>query len=204
MNNLRLPLRILLLLVIFVLVVFGVWFLLSKLQKPGIKVDVSRDSVVKEIQSLNRLETASFSIEKIIEAGTDGNVFQEFLYGDRVLLIAHGKVIAGFDLSKLDTSTVKAEGSTLSLTLPAPQILSSTLDNEKTKVFDRKLGLLNKGDKDLESEARAAAEASITQGACEAGILDEATTSVREQLTKTFILLGFSTVEITIPEGGCP
>jgi len=119
--------------------------------KPSTKIDLSRDSVVKEIQKLGSLETASFSIEKIVEAGKQGNPFQDLLYGDRILLIAHGKVVAGVDLYTVGDQDIKIQGKEITINLPAPRILSSTLDNSKTRVYDRTKGYLSRGDKDLET-----------------------------------------------------
>lgn len=169
---------------------------------PGISIDTSRTSVVKEIQELNRLETASFTIEKIIEGGQQGNIFQNLLFGDRILLIAHGKVIAGVDMSNITEEDVNFSGQTLEINLPAPEIFSSTLDNEKTSVYDRQQGLLG-GNDDLESEARRAAESSIRDAACEAGILDEARENATRDVTQLFEFAGFSDVKVTIPEGSC-
>src|SRR5438128_2015826 len=69
-------------------------------------------TVIKELRSLSRLETASFTIEKVIDAGTNGNQFQQILFGDRILLIAHGDVVAGFDLSTLTQKDISVEGQT--------------------------------------------------------------------------------------------
>ena len=44
-------------------------------KSPGTKIDLSRASVIKEINSLGNLETASYTIDKIVEAGKSGNVF---------------------------------------------------------------------------------------------------------------------------------
>lgn len=172
--------------------------------KPGITIDTSSTAVIKELRSLNRLETASFTIEKIIEAGTTPeNVFQDILYSDRILLIAHGEVIAGIDLSKIQDGDVQINGSSLTLRLPAPQILSTTLSNEKTRVYDRDTGFLSRGDKDLETEARKAAEQSIKTAACEGKILEEASNNAKGQLTTLFKTLGYTTVTIDIPSGSC-
>lgn len=160
-------------------------------------------AVVTEMQKLNRLETASFTIEKIIDAGTKGNVFSDILFGDRILLIAHGEVVAGFDFSKLTEKDIKVSGTSLEMTLPPPQIISSKLDNELTKVYDRKAGLLTHGDKDLESEARKMAEVTIIEAACRSKILDTATTNGKKQLTTLFKALGFQSIKITIPNGTC-
>ncbi len=171
--------------------------------KPTTKVDTSQTAVVRQIQGLNRLETASYTIDKIIEAGTDGTVFQDLLYGDRILLVAHGTVVAGTDLSRISTDAVQASGETLSVTLPSTEIFSVTLDEQQTKVFDRQMGLLSKGDKDLESQARAAATDSIRQAACNDGILLRAADEAKHRLEQMYKLAGFAEVTVTVAAGSC-
>lgn len=184
--------------------------------KPGLTIN-SSGSVVKEMRQLNRLETAQFTMEKIIDAGYQGNFFQNILYGDRILLVAHGEVTAGFDLSQLDEDDVKIKVAAreapddtssqtiywLTITLPPPQIFHSILDNEKTRVYDRRTGFLAKPDKDLESTARAQAESALRSEACEAGILKEASDNAQSQLGHIFQAAGFGEVRIIIPEGEC-
>lgn len=168
------------------------------------KINTSRAAVIKEIQSLNRLETASYTIEKIIDAGTtDSNALSNFFFGDKILLIAHGKVIAGFDLSKIDEKDITINGQDLKIKLPPPQVLVATLDNSQTRVYDRQKGILNQGETNLESEARKAAEASIREAACQGGILQQASDNGRKQLSALFYALGFTTVNIEIPSASC-
>jgi hypothetical protein len=166
-------------------------------------VNLSSQTVIKQMESLNRIETSQFTIEKVIDVGTSGNKFSQLLYGDRILLIAHGEVIGGFDLSKVKEENIQVDGSTLKMTLPAPEILVTKLDSEQTRVYDRDQGLLTKGDRDLESEARQEAEAVIRDAACKGGILQEASKNARSQMTTQFKSLGFTTVVIEIPEGNC-
>lgn len=191
---------------IFIFFVLILWFaIIAKFSSPfGITVNTSRASVIKQMRSLSRLETASFTIEKVIDAGTTGgNVFQQFLFGDKILLVAHGQVIAGFDLSQMSDRDIKVSGKTLRFTLPPPQIFVATLDNTQTKVYDRKRGLLADSNTDLESKARSAAETSIKEAACKGDILSQASENARKQLTSLFTSLGFETVTITIPTGTC-
>jgi hypothetical protein len=168
-------------------------------------VDTSRTAVIREIKSLNRLETAQFTIDKVIEAGTDKNdsTFSQILYGDRLLLIAHGTIIGGVDLSKLTENDVQISGQTVTMNLPAPEILVSTIDNAQTKVFDRKLGFLTKGDKNLEAEARQKALSTIEQAACDGAILEQAGDSAKKQLTILLGGLGFTSVTVNVPAGSC-
>ncbi len=168
-----------------------------------VNIDTSRTAVVKQMRSLARLETAVFTIEKVIDGGTTGgNIFQRLLFGDKILLVAHGQVIAGFDLSQISEKDITIEGKNVTVKLPAPTILVSTLDNSQTKVYDRQKGLLNDDDT-LESQVRQAAEISIRDAACDAGILQQASDNGRKQLTALFTSLGFETITFEIPQGTC-
>ncbi|HRN69889.1 MAG TPA: DUF4230 domain-containing protein [Candidatus Woesebacteria bacterium] len=188
--------------IIIILICIGLILNRHLFERPN-KINVNGANVVLEMQKLGNLETASYSIEKIVEAGQNGNVFQDLLFGDRILLIAHGKVIAGVNVSYITENNITITEDSLTITLPPPQILMSTLDNSKTRVYDRTKGYLTPGNTNLESEARLAAEQSILQGACEAGILQEARENAVEQITKLFELSGFTTVTVHIPEGTC-
>lgn len=168
------------------------------------QINTNRAAVIKQIQNLQRLETASFTIEKIIDAGTSGeNVFQRLLFGDKILLIAHGQAIAGFDLSLISEKDVQVNGKNLKITLPKPQLLTVSLDNTQTRVYDRQRGLLSADGKDLETQARIAAEKSIRDAACQGNILQQAADDARKQLTASFYSLGFETVTIEIPSATC-
>jgi len=155
------------------------------------------------MKALQRMETASFAIEKIVDAGTNGNIIQEFLYGDKVLLIAHGQIVAGFDFATISEKDIQIQGKKISISLPAPIILSTRLDNQQTKVYDRTRGLLAPKNSDLEARARQAAETSIKAAACEGGILSQASENGRKQMMLFFKTLGFTEVEISIPQGSC-
>ena len=166
--------------------------------------NTNRAAVIKQIQSLSRLETASFTIEKIIDEGSTGdNVFQRLLFGDKILLIAHGQAIAGFDLSQVSEKDIQVDGKNLRILLPKPQLLTVVLDNTQTRVYDRQRGILSTDGKDLETQARIAAEKSIKDAACQGNILQQAADNARKKLTASFYSLGFETVEIVIPSATC-
>ncbi len=165
--------------------------------------DQNRTAVIKQMQSLDRMETAQFTIEKIIDAQTSQTGLQQFLFGDKILLIAHGDVIAGVDLSKVKQSDVEVSGRDLIVNLPPPQIFVTTLDDNQTKVFDRQTGLLTKGDPNLETQARSEAEKEIRQAACDSGILSQAGQNAQKQLKALFQQMDFNSVTINISSGSC-
>jgi hypothetical protein len=167
----------------------------------------SSASVILRMQQLNRLETTSYTVEKVIEAGIEGNAFENLLFGDRLLLIANGTVVAGLDLSLLQPSdiTLSEDGKIITIRLPPVQIFSATLDNTNTRVYDREKGLLATTDKDLETIARQTAEAEILQAACEADIMERATTDARRSVEQLLRMLDFERVEIVAdPVPACP
>ena len=176
---------------------------IKNLFSPSFKINLSSQSVVTQIQSLDRLETTSFTIEKVIDGGTNYNAVQQFLVGDKILLIAHGTVIAGFDLKSLTTKDVTVTGQDVEVRLPAPVILTTTLDNNQTRVYNRQQGLLNHGDANLESNVRQAAEKSIHDAACQEGILNTAAENGRKQFTGLLKAFGFQSITIVIPNGSC-
>lgn len=198
-------LKIIFVIFCIVVVVGALYAIIKPILKPAsFEVNVNRTAVIKQVRSLARLETASFTIEKVLDAQTnDSNAISRLLFGDKILLIAHGEVIAGFDLAGLSEKDVKVEGRSVTLTLPPPQILVARLDNDQTKVYDRTQGLLRRNDTELEATVRAEAEASIRRAACDGHILDTATQNARRQLTSLLSGLGFENIWITIPQNTC-
>jgi len=150
-------------------------------------------TIVHEVRSLARLETIKFSLEKIITAETRQGVF-EWLVGDRLIFVAHGEVIAGIDLNKLDPENLEVRDSVLYVQLPDPEIFVVAIDNEQSYVYDRETGLLTHGEVNLESEARRAAEVEIEKSAREDGILDLARQNGESFLGRLFRDLGFPEV----------
>ncbi len=172
-------------------------------RKPQYRFGTNRAAVIKQVQSLSRLETASYSIDKVIEASTNYGKLRQLLFGDKVLLIAHGKVIAGFDLSKMQPKDFEGYGSSITINLPPPEILSTNIDNKQTRIFSRDQGVFTKGELNLEAEAREQAETAIRQAACEGAILEEASKNVRQQIELIFKSAGFTSVTVVVPSGKC-
>ncbi|MGI8419200.1 MAG: DUF4230 domain-containing protein [Candidatus Levyibacteriota bacterium] len=160
-------------------------------------------AVIQQIRALNRWETSSYTIEQVIDNGTGGNVFQRFLFGDRILLIAHGSVTAGFDLANLSMDSIHTNGKDVTITMPAPEIISTSLDESQTRIYDRQKGVLVPSNDNLESQARVSAVAKIRQAACSGGILNSASDNAKKQLTPLLQSLGFENVTLTIPQGHC-
>jgi len=150
-------------------------------------------TIVHEIRSLARLETIKFSLEKIITAEIHQGAF-DWLIGDRLIFVAHGEVIAGIDLNKLDPEDLEVKRGVLYVTLPEVEIFITALDNEQSYVYDRDTGLFTHGEVNLETEARRAAELEIEKSALEDGILDLAEQNAISFLDRLFRDLGYPEV----------
>jgi hypothetical protein len=69
-----------------------------------------------------------------------GNLFESILGTDKLLLIAGGEVVAGFDLEKIEPKDITVRGTTLTIKLPPPEIFYTLIDNEKTYIYERTSG----------------------------------------------------------------
>jgi hypothetical protein len=167
---------------------------MSQLFHPTPTVMPDPVTIVHEVQELARLETMQYTVEKVIIAETGQGPFG-FLFGDRLLLVAHGVVIAGVDMSKLEAEDLWIENAgKVVMRLPESEIFITSLDNEKSYVYDRDTGLLTHGDVNLEATARMAAEEEIERAALEDGILAQAQLNAENYLYRMMRSLGFPNV----------
>lgn len=150
-------------------------------------------TVIREVRSLARLETVQYTMEKVITTeigqGTLG-----FLFGDKLLFVAHGDVIAGIDLEKLEPDQMWVENGVLKVRLPKAEIFVVRIDNELSYVYNRDTGILRRGDINLESLARKAAEDEIEKAAVKDGILDTAQKNAESYLYRLLTQLGYPEV----------
>ena len=190
-------------LITLTLVGIAVWFttgigllrLMGVVQDGRVLINVDQPTVVRQIQRLQRLETASYTMDKIISGGHDNPLLPEFLASGRVLLVVHGEVIAGVDLGKLQASDVLISNRKISVSLPKAEILVTRLDNEKTRVYSRDTGLFSSPDPNLETQVRQEAERQLQQAALQDGILKSADENARNSVQSILKGLGFDRIE---------
>jgi hypothetical protein len=155
------------------------------------RIDTSQPTVVMQIRRLARLESVSFSMDKMVSGDREGRVLPAFLTGDRVLLEVHGEAVAGVDLDQLKAADVQVEGHTVHVHLPPAQVFTVALDDQKTHVYSRNTGLLVPADPSLEGEVREQAVENLRQSALAAGILGKAHDNACATVTKLLNGLGF-------------
>ena len=161
-------------------------------------------TVLVAVRALARLESVAFHMERVIDLREK----QSALFGlvqaeDSILLVAAGDVVAGIDLQRMQDGdvTLEPQAKRVTMRLPAPEILSVRLDNERTYVHSRKTDLLAERKLQIETRARQLAEASIREGALQAGVLDRAKQSAEHTLTALVRSLGYDQVVISWTDG---
>jgi hypothetical protein len=167
----------------------------------GEKVNIISDyAVVERIQRLNRLETAMYTLDTVVEGDESVAVLPDALTGDHLLMIVQGETVAGIDLSQLKPESVVITESgaerDIRITLPASQVFRTSIDNEHTRVYARETGLFVKADPQLESKTRAKAQGQLQEAALTDHILDTATKNARATITAMLQGLGFRHVEV--------
>jgi type II secretory pathway pseudopilin PulG len=153
--------------------------------------------VITHISPLGRLETAEYTMRTVIDLENEPTNIWENIFGtDKLTLMAEGEVVAGIDFNKVKPEDIVTQGTTVKMTLPAPEILYSRIDNERTSVYERRTGLFRRLDKTLESRARVLAEESLVEWAVERGIYEQAKESGRLQIESLLRSLGFTDITL--------
>ncbi len=174
----------------------GLLHLMGILRGGRTQINVDQPTVVRQIQQLQRLETVSYTMDKII-LGEHANAFlPKFLAGDRLLLVVHGEVVGGINLAALQPGDVLVQGQKVSIHLPAAEVFSTRIDNARTKVYSRDTGLFSSPDPNLESEVREEAERQLQQAALQDGILKTAADNARSTISGMLHGFGFHEVDI--------
>lgn len=175
---------------------FGLLEFSRMLRGGQVHISLDQPTVIRQIRELQRLETVSYTMDKIVSGERENPVLPSFLAGDRLLLVVHGEAIAGVDLSKLQPSDVVVNRQSVSIHLPPAEIFTVRLENAKTRVYSRDTGLFSTPDPNLEGEVRQEAERQIQAAALQDGILKTADNNARQTLTTLLTGLGFGNVEI--------
>jgi hypothetical protein len=174
----------------------GLMGLLGIVSGEPTQINVGQPTVVRQIQQLQRLETVSYTMDKIISGGRANAYLPKFLAGDRLVLMVHGEVVGGIDLTNLQPGDVVIQGHKVLIHLPAAQVFSTRIDNAKTKVYSRDTGLFSSEDPNLESEVREEAERQLQEAALQGGILKVAADNAQNTISGMLKGLGFLEVNL--------
>ncbi|MGE5138037.1 MAG: DUF4230 domain-containing protein [Rudaea sp.] len=180
----------------------GVFLALRRFAVPGNVPERSLDppTVVKEVQQLSSLISVRYVMQKVI--GLEDKRIP--LGSEKLLLFVQAEVLAGVDLQKLTNRSVRTDGGgTIEILLPPPRILHIVIDDNQTRVWDRRITWWTPWvsyNPDLERQARLAARETIEKGALEMGILGEATRNAETTIRGLLVRLGAKSVAFVLSE----
>jgi len=164
-------------------------------------VDIA--TLVTQVRELNRLETASMRVMHVGTITQSYKLVPNAMAGDEITFLATGDVIAGIDLSQLRQEDVwRSPDGTINVRLPPAQVLVTRVDNQQSRVLNRKTGLLRRGDVDLETRARQRAEANIRSEALKRGIVKLAGDNAEKKMAELLHTFGAEKVRIIRPQTG--
>jgi hypothetical protein len=175
-------------------------FVVARLRgDPAGRAPLNTATVIQRIQHLAEMVTVKYVMEKVVVLEDPKYLGGLIPLGqNRIILLAHGTVKAGVDLSRLQAGDLSISGRKAVLVLPKASVTDAYLVEQRTRVLDHSTGVFLPFDKTLEQTARRYALAEITRAARQNGIEDEATEQARQQLTRFLQALGFAEVEVRI------
>lgn len=154
-------------------------------------------TIVREVQDLARLETASYSFEKVLRAEREQDLLWG-VFGESMLFVAHGEVVAGVDLDEMEETDVQVvDPDTVMVNLPEAEIFYVVLDNQESYVADRDTGLLTRADPQLETVVRRRADDELRRAAEESDLLQRANENATDYMRDFLQSLGFEEVIFT-------
>jgi len=145
---------------------------------------------INQIQALARLETIQYTVEQVVAAET-GQGTLAFAFGTQILVQIHGTVIAGIDMQKLSPSDMQLQSGVLSVKLPPAEIFATSVDENKTQVYNIQTGVFARLDPNLVIAALQSGKDKITTAALDDGILKLAQQNAESYLSKFFAALGY-------------
>lgn len=166
---------------------------------------VPTPNALTALRRLARLETAQFSLERVIDLKDKQSRFFGMVEAkDAILLVAAGTVTAGIDFGALQEKQIEVNWSEkrITLTLPAAQVLSVHLDEQRTYVHTRATDKLATRRETLETEARREAERGFEQAAQSEHLLSIAESNAEKTVRSLLDSLGFERIELRFEAHG--
>ncbi len=168
-------------------------------------VDRSGPALLKSLQDLDEYHAASGHFEAIVDVEQDTRFVPSAIRGERVLFVAVGAVDAGVSFAGLGEDAVEVSDDRTSATieLPPAHFYEPRLDLDRSYVYDRDRGALDRigdllgDDSGDDRELYRLAEEKLALAARDgSGLLELAEKNTESMLTALLRSLGFDEIEI--------
>lgn len=162
-----------------------------------LKID-NTANVVEKIKEISEFTTACYYEEAVLkdskvekhEGGFLGLVDMET--SKEIVIIAKGKVRAGFDLSKVTEDKINIKNDTIGITLPEPEIFDVIINPSDYEMYIEEGKWSHEEVTALQTNYRA----QLLAKAQERGILNKAKEAAKKRLESLFMTFGFTVVEL--------
>ena len=152
---------------------------------------IDEPAVVTQVRQLKALVTVRYVVQKAVGLKEPRQPLGE----ESILLMVQGRAFAGVDLGSITQYDVQVVGKKIKIRLPQPQVFDVSIDEQNTKVWDRRITWWTpwvSPDKDLEHKARLAALDEIRKTVIDMGILRDAESSARTAIRDLITAMGGS------------
>jgi len=179
--------KIIIIFIAIAIIIGALWFIGQSKSDNDIIIDKTA-TVVEEIRKISEFTSACYYEEMVLGYKKKKN--------DEMVLIANGKVRAGFDLSSLESDDVMTNGDTLFIELQPAKIFDIIINPSGYDVFVEKGKWSHKQMTTIKDDARNKLEANANAY----GILDKATEYGTAKLSTIFKTFGYKEVIISIKD----
>ena len=172
------------------------------------KVDRSPPVVLKSLERLDEYRAATANLQVVVDVERDTGLVPSFIKGERTLFVAAGSVDAAVDFAGLGRSQgavrVSDDRKEVTITLPPPRLTEARLDPERSRVYDRDRGALDRIEEAFSDDGGAdqqelyvLAEEKLTEAAAsDPRLLQTAERNTRAMLESMMRGLGFEKVTV--------
>lgn len=189
--------------IILLLLLAGVIFLAYKFDlfpKRTLKIDKTVN-VVDEVQKIGEFSTACYYEEVVVKNTKSSEINNSYLgslvkadFQDQLVVIARGKVKAGFDLTKLGKDDLVVRHDTISVNLPPVEVFDVIVNPSDYEVYVED----GTWSHDEVAQLTASGKDQILQDAKNFNILQKAEENGLVKLKELFVALGFNEVILNV------
>ena len=193
--------------VLVLILVLSAVHLLPQLRNPFAETTTVRSQpvILKSITNLSRYEAASGSFQVVVDLTKRSSLIPSFLEGSETLFIGQGTDIAFVDFATLKSGaiTVNSNRTSVTVTLPKPQLEPAVLNVNQSYVYAEQQGLFNRignffsGNPNSQQQVYQIAQQKIQTAARQSPLLTEAQKNTEGMLTGMLTSLGFQHVTVT-------
>jgi hypothetical protein len=169
------------------------------------EVDRSQPVLLKSIENLKVYKAASGNFQVLVDLEQSARGIPLVIKGERTLFVAAGSVDAEVDFSTIDRGAIEvsADGRSARITLPRAHLTRARIDPDRSYVFSRKRGLLDRLGSVLsdnptsERQLYQLAEDRLEAAATQSGLVERAEQNTRAMLQSMLRSLGYRDVTVT-------